>query len=68
MLAMARETYREKVGCKSCGKRKGMTRKEKAKIAEGVVDDLFFKPKPKVASKSESRPALSKIQAPTISA
>lgn len=65
MLAAAREMYRERVGCKSCGKRKGMSKKEKAKVAEEVVDELFFKAKPKTVSKLEGRPALAKIQAPT---
>ncbi|KAJ3575279.1 hypothetical protein NP233_g1205 [Leucocoprinus birnbaumii] len=53
MLAAARESYREKVGCKSCGKRKGLSKKEKIKIAEEVVDELFFKEKPRGISKFE---------------
>lgn len=60
-LAAAREMYREKVGCKGCGKRKGMSKKDKAKIAEQIVDELFFKAKASVVLKSESRPILSKI-------
>ncbi|KAF5355068.1 hypothetical protein D9756_005518 [Leucocoprinus leucothites] len=67
MLAAARESYREKVGCKSCGKRKGLSKKEKVKIAEDVVDELFFKGKPRGLSKSSGdRPALAKIQASSV--
>ncbi|KAF9450098.1 hypothetical protein P691DRAFT_499111 [Macrolepiota fuliginosa MF-IS2] len=67
-LAAAREMYRERVGCKSCGKRKGTSKKDKGKVAEEVVDELFYKVKPKAMSKLESRPMLAKIQAPAVSA
>lgn len=69
MLAAARENYREKVGCKSCGKRKGMSKKDKMKIAEEVVDELFFKGKPKGLSRlSGDRPVLAKSQASSVAA
>jgi hypothetical protein len=69
MLAAARETYREKVGCKSCGKRKGMSKKDKMKVVEGVIDEIFFKGKPKGASKlNDDRPVLAKIQASSVAA
>jgi hypothetical protein len=67
MLAAARESYREKIGCRSCGKRKGMSKKEKVKIAEEVVDEVFFKGKPKSVSKMDSdRPTLATLQASNV--
>ncbi len=60
MLAAAREMYREKAGCKGCGKRKGTSRKDKAKLAEQIIDELFFRLKA-AALKSEGRVVSPKV-------